>query len=242
MAGYNETTGAPKYQPFTQKFTEAEFNQTKGVGGFEGYEVKVLSKPSDYEISQGDLKRQLATGPLLGQASTEKGPAGSIATTAAATLAQTQGEVKLEGDHLLTPDNVLRKESEQPTGTVLQYDASLARQTTNAGNGVLDTELKDVTGEPGPQGDPQSVELNDQRALVVPNLNPLELKQDTAETQDGPFANNGLIQDPAPGTTPAAPQTPKQKLQADYERVVGTKPSDDLTMKELAEQIDKHGK
>lgn len=245
MAGYDERTGNAKYGAFPQKFTVDEFNQSLAVGGFEGYEVTIINKPEGYEIQKGQMKRQLATGPLLGQRQMDKGPAGSIATTAAATLAQTLGEVKLEGDHLQTQDNVLRKVSEQPTGTVLQYDG--ATQTTNEGVGILDSETKNVSEEPGPQGTTQGVELNDQRAAVVPNLPPLELDQTTGKTQDGPFANMGLQTDKAAPTPDLAPPvapypsfenlTPKGKLQADYEKELGEKPDPDLTMKQLAEAI-----
>lgn len=94
LVEYDRQTGQKTSTPRTQSFTEAEFKQVKDSGILDGYSVEILSSPADFKVTAGELKKELTTGPLLGQPATATGPEGSVATTAGETLLQTTGSLE----------------------------------------------------------------------------------------------------------------------------------------------------
>lgn len=150
---YNPATGEKQSQPRVQVFTEAEWKQVQDSGILEGYSVRILHKPSGVKLgNEGDLKREQHTGPLLGQQPEDKGPAGSVATTAGETLLQTTGS--LEGDHKTASDTPAPG-TQNPAPVNTQEDAP-ARTTTEQRQGLtpkqlLQQQYKAATGQDAPE-------------------------------------------------------------------------------------------
>lgn len=209
MKGYDTNTAAPLYKAYPQSFTTQDWEQARKNGSLSAYEVEVISSPEGYDLEGGGAKQLLNTGPLLGNKVLDPGPTGSIATSAASTLAQTRGSLMVEGRHVQTKDNVFHEPSKERTGPVVGMTAVSGVNAGQQTNGTPE----EVSGT-----------ANTETGTDEPN----QLNVTGAD-----------LNNVTPPAGVAKGQTPKEKLREQYEKVVGHPAPEDFSSKKLSEEIEK---